>query len=40
MSLFKTFFAKRSHYEKEHRLYQKQQAVNVLNNRAERNRLE
>lgn len=39
-SLAKTFLAKRSHFNKEHRLYQRQQAVNLFNNRSERDRLE
>lgn len=39
MAFAKTLFKKYSHYNKEHIGYQRNQAVNLLNNTAERNRL-
>lgn len=39
MAAIKTLFKKYAHYNKEHIGYQRNQANNILNNRAERNRL-
>ncbi len=39
MAFAKTLFKKYTHYNKEHIGYQRNQAVNLLNNTAERNRL-